>query len=130
MDQSQKVFEHPVWDEIKKQYGDRVEVFTGDRKELAQVDSDSIDELVALGTFGDPNETLSEFKRVLRSGGLLLLGTSSEASITAQFESSWKIALGNSGFVDMPEMELSYDYFPQPGTPERPYVVRTYRKDV
>jgi hypothetical protein len=129
IDQSQKVFEHEAWSEIKKHYGDRVEVFTGDRGELMQITSDSIDELVALGTFGEPSKTLSEFKRVVRSGGLLLLGTSSEVATGDQFAKTWKSSLTDAGFIEVPEMEISYDYFPQPGSPERPYVVMAFRKN-
>lgn len=129
IDQSQKVFENEAWNEIKKQYGDRVEIFTGDRSELVQIASDSIDELVALGTFGKPNETLPEFKRVLRSGGLLLLGTSSEVAMGDQFANTWKASLTSGGFTEVPEMEISYDYFPQPGSLERPYVIMAFRKN-
>ena len=129
IDQGQKVFNHQVWDEIKKEYGDRVEVFMGDRKKLLQIEADSIDKLVALGTFGEPNETLSEFKRVLRSGGLLLLGTSSEIAASNQFANAWTSSLAYADFVEVPEIKMSYDYFPQPGSPERPYVVMGFRKN-
>ena len=114
---------------IKKEYGDHVEVFMGDRRELLQIESDSIDELVALGTFGEPSETLSEFKRVLRSGGILLLGTSSEIAASDQFANTWKLSLADNSFVEVPEMKMSYDYFPQPGSPERPYVVTGFQKN-
>ncbi len=75
IDQSQDLFEEPVWQKIKEEYGDRVQVFNGDRKELVGIDNESIDELVALGTFGEPQETLPEFSRVLRPEGVLLIGT-------------------------------------------------------
>ncbi|MFA6018089.1 MAG: hypothetical protein WCT28_03670 [Patescibacteria group bacterium] len=122
IEQGQIIFENPIWHRIKERYGNRVKVFTGDQKELTQIESDSIDELVALGTSDKSDKTLSEFKRVLRTGGLFILGTMSVGA------NAWKLTLLQAGFTELPELENSYNLFPRAGIPDRPYTVMSFRK--
>lgn len=124
VDKHPEVFDFPIWHEAKATYGDRVQTFHGDRAELAQIPDASIDELVALGTMGQPSETLVAFDRVLKSGGLLRFGTGGGYAETMIAE--WGPELAALGY--QPVDKTSYDYIPKADQKKFSYTVFLFQK--
>lgn len=76
----------------------------------------SIDELVALGTHAQYGKIVAEFNRVLRPGGILRLGTTTQ--YLNELMSIWGVRLQRLGYMELSGEQTQYDYTSSPGIPE------------
>lgn len=127
VDQPLNKYEAAVWQAAQERYGDSVQLVHGDRAALDLPDN-SIDELIALGSYSQKAEEAKEFDRVLVKGGLLRLGVG--AIHLPVIERTWGVKLEELGYTRVAEETIQYEYFPAsfPEGMDLSYVVVTYKK--
>jgi len=125
LDQPRADFNHRIWQTAKETYGERVHFVRGDRAEMPFED-ESFDELVSLGSFADEGKVISEFRRVLRPGGILRLGT--PAQNVQKMMDSWGTRLKRLGFTFIEEQVQKYRYAQRKDLSGTDYVVLVFRK--
>ncbi len=125
LDQPRANFNHRIWQAARDTYGERVHFVHGDRGAMPFEDG-SFDELVALGSHAKEGVIVSEFRRVLRSGGILRLGT--PAQNAHDLMSGWGGRLKRLGFEFLEEETQNYGYSQMGGCVNCDYTVLVFRK--
>ncbi|NQV89862.1 hypothetical protein HQ487_00470 [Candidatus Uhrbacteria bacterium] len=125
IDSHEGMSERTVWKQAKEEYGDRVFLYQGDRTDLHQIANNSMDELVALGTYGRNGKAVREFDRVLKEGGKLLLGTNT--SNEQALRESWGARLERRGYQELPSKTKRYTHKGNTSA-ESPFIVLVWQK--
>ena len=107
LDQPIVDFKHRIWQVAKETYGERIHFVHGNRINMPFED-ESFDELVALGSYIDDGKIISEFKRVLKPGGILRMGV--PVPSVEEFMAFWGLRLGRIGFTLLEDHTQKYEY--------------------
>ncbi len=125
LDQPIVDFNHRIWQAAKETYGERVHFVHGDRADIPFED-ESFDELVSLGSYANEGSNVSEFRRVLKPGGILRLGVGAQNA--QDVINTWGVRLKRLGFTFVEEQRQDYKYFGGKKHPGMDYVVLVFRK--
>jgi hypothetical protein len=119
--------DHEVWKKAKDRYGERAHIISGNRTNMDSITNASFDELVCLGAHGSAtDETIMEFDRVLRPGGILRLGIGSPR--LPELMKSWGAQLQQLGYVELASEQLNYGYSANDPKLKSPYTVVSFKK--
>ena len=125
LDQPIVDFNHRIWQAAKETYGERVHFVHGDRADVPFED-ESFDELVSLGSHANEGKIISEFRRVLKPGGILRLGVGAQNA--QDLMNTWGTRLKRLGFTFVEEQIQKYKYVQRKGRQGTDYVVLVFRK--
>lgn len=105
LDYNPEEFKAPIWQQLKERFSNRVNMVVGSRDAIP-MGEDTFDEVIMLGSQGDPDKNIPEVDRVLSKGGILKLGVLKWAKEATLGE--WQPLLEAKGFVFEGEKEHEY----------------------